>query len=81
MNCYCTCLCWAAIAAEKREEEFKQSIEGFNRKSLKRAETDVKNPLPTKEGELCVLWFQKWCSGLAPIPQPPAPNATHLHPH
>ena len=45
-----TYLCWAAIAAEKKEEEFKHSIEGFNRKSLKKAETEVKNPLPTKEG-------------------------------
>jgi hypothetical protein len=40
-----------AIEAEKKEEEFKQSIQGFNRGSLKKADTDVKNPLPTKEGK------------------------------
>lgn len=38
-----------AIQQEKSQVELIDGIEGFNRRSLKHAETVEKNPLPTKE--------------------------------
>lgn len=39
-----------AIDAEKAERYRKQSIEDFNRKKLRRANTEEKNTLPDQEG-------------------------------
>jgi hypothetical protein len=38
-----------AIQQEKTQNDLMNGIEGFNRTSLKHAETNEKNPLPTKE--------------------------------
>lgn len=38
-----------AIQQEKSQNDLMNGIEGFNRTSLKHAETLEKNPLPTKE--------------------------------
>jgi len=38
-----------AIQQEKSQHDFINGIEHFNRTSLKHAETQEKNPLPTKE--------------------------------
>ena len=38
-----------AIAAEKKHEDFKAGIEGFQKDKLSKAETVEKNTLPTKE--------------------------------
>lgn len=38
-----------AIQQEKSQAEFIEGIEGFKRTSLKHAETQEKNPLPTKD--------------------------------
>lgn len=38
-----------AIQQEKSQAEFITGIEGFQRTSLKHAETQEKNPLPTKD--------------------------------
>lgn len=40
---------FVAIQQEKSQAEFIEGIEGFKRTSLKHAETQEKNPLPTKE--------------------------------
>ena len=40
----------SAIEAEKKENEFRSSIEGFPKGQLKPTETAEKNVLPTKEG-------------------------------
>lgn len=40
---------FAAIQQEKSQVELIEGIEGFQRTSLKHAETQEKNPLPTKE--------------------------------
>ena len=40
-----------AIQAEKTEEELKKEVTQFNRSSLKKTETEEKNPLPSSKGQ------------------------------
>lgn len=47
------------IAAEKKENEFRNSIEGFTKDQLKHAETVVKNPLPTGDGKITFLCYHR----------------------
>lgn len=42
-----------AIQVEKVQQNLIEGIEKFDAKKLKHAETQEKNPLPTKEGKLC----------------------------
>lgn len=44
------CMYISALDAEKKEKELKDQVTGFNRSSLKKAETHEKNPLPSSEG-------------------------------
>lgn len=39
-----------AIEQEKRECEMRHSIGGFNKSKLRHSQTEVKNPLPSPEG-------------------------------
>jgi hypothetical protein len=43
-------MCILALDAEKKEKELKDQVTGFNRCSLKKAETHEKNPLPSSKG-------------------------------
>lgn len=51
LKLYCTTFS-SAIATEKVQQNLIEGIEGFDQKKLKHAETQEKNPLPTKEGNL-----------------------------
>lgn len=49
MQILITCIC-VDIASEKVQQNLMEGIESFDPKKLKHAETQEKNPLPTKEG-------------------------------